>query len=69
MQMQDYIGGRGESIAFTRLTQFRPDADIPYFWPHYLGEKCETFDFWVELVGAGGGRRSSSSRSNRRPRN
>jgi hypothetical protein len=26
---------------------------LPYFWPHYLGEKCETFDFLVELVDAG----------------
>ena len=31
----------------------RTDADLPYFWPHYLGEKCETFDFLVELVDAG----------------
>jgi hypothetical protein len=26
---------------------------LPYFWPHYLGEKGETFDFVVELVDAG----------------
>src|SRR5262249_15613575 len=29
------------------------DADLPYFWPHYLGEKYETLDFLVELVDAG----------------
>ena len=28
------------------------EGDLPYFWPHYLGEKCETFDFLVELVDA-----------------
>jgi hypothetical protein len=26
---------------------------LPYFWPHFLGEKFETFDFLVELVDAG----------------
>lgn len=26
---------------------------MPYFWPHFLGEKCETFDFLVELIDAG----------------
>jgi len=25
----------------------------PYFWPHFLGEKWEVFDFLVRLVGAG----------------
>jgi hypothetical protein len=54
MGITDVIGGRGEAIAFARLARVcRPDADLPYFWPHYLGEKCETFDFLVELVGAG----------------
>src|SRR5438270_11990352 len=54
MGITDVIGGRGEAIAFARLARIcRPDADLPYFWPHYLGEKCETFDFLVELVGAG----------------
>lgn len=50
----DVIGGRGEAIAFARLARLcRDDSDLPYFWPHYLGDKCETFDFLVELVGAG----------------
>jgi hypothetical protein len=54
MGITDVIGGRGEAIAFARLARVcRSDADLPYFWPHYLGEKCETLDFLVELVGAG----------------
>ena len=54
MKISDFIGGRGEAIAFARLARVcRPDADLPYFWPHYLGAKCETFDFLVELVDAG----------------
>src|SRR5438552_7744756 len=54
MEIADFIGGRGEAIAFARLARVcRTDDDLPYFWPHYLGEKCETFDFLVELVGAG----------------
>jgi hypothetical protein len=54
MGITDFIGGRGEAIAFARLTRVcRADSDLPYFWPHYLGEKCETFDFLVELVDAG----------------
>jgi hypothetical protein len=54
MGITDFIGGRGEAIAFARLTKpCRADSDLPYFWPHFLGEKCETFDFLVELVDAG----------------
>ncbi len=54
MGITDFIGGRGEAIAFTRLVRLcRTDSDLPYFWPHYLGEKFETFDFLVELVEAG----------------
>ena len=37
--------------ALTRICRTNPDR--PYFLPHYLGEKCETFDFLVELVDAG----------------
>jgi hypothetical protein len=32
---------------------WRDDVDQPYFWPRYLGEKGQLFDFLVELVGAG----------------
>ena len=54
MGITDFIGGRGEAIAFAHLTRScRTDTDLPYFWPHFLGEKCETFDFLVELVDAG----------------
>ncbi len=54
MGITDYVGGRGEAITFARLTRAcRIDSELPYFWPHYLGEKCETFDFLVELVDAG----------------
>lgn len=53
MGSADFIGGRGEAIAFSHLTQVcRTDVDLPYFWPHFLGEKCELFDFLVELLGA-----------------
>ena len=53
MGKSDYIGGRGESIASMRLDRiWRTDADLPYFWPHFLGEK-KKFDFLVELVDAG----------------
>ena len=45
MGKADYIGGRGESIASMRLDRiWRTDADLPYFWPHFLGEKTKTFD-------------------------
>src|SRR4051794_331170 len=54
MGITDFIGGRAEAIAVARLTwACRTDSDLPYFWPHYLGEKCESFDFLVELVEAG----------------
>jgi hypothetical protein len=54
MGLTDFIGGRGEAIAFARLARIcRTDADLPYFWPRYLGEKGRTFDFLVELVDAG----------------
>ncbi len=53
MGITDLIGSRGEAIAYTRLTTICRDDDLPYFWPHCLGEKCPTFDFLVELVGAG----------------
>jgi hypothetical protein len=53
MGKTDYTGGRGEAIAFTRLSRVCRADGLPYFWPHYLGEKCETFDLLVELVDAG----------------
>ncbi len=51
MGFRDSIGSRGEAIAFKELARFcRVDLDLPYFVPHYLGEKCPRFDFLVELV-------------------
>jgi len=53
MGNSDAIGSRGEAIAYARLTKFCRADDVPYFVPHYLGEKCRTFDYLVELVDAG----------------
>jgi hypothetical protein len=54
MGLTDFIGGRGEAIAFLRLARiWRDDTHQPYFWPRYLGEKGQLFDFLVELVDAG----------------
>jgi hypothetical protein len=53
MGVTDFIGGRGEALAYASLVKLCRDDGLPYFWPHYLGEKCETFDFLVELVDAG----------------
>ena len=53
MGITDLIGGRGEAIAYAHLTKVCRDDDLPYFWPHFLGEKFRTFDFLVELVDAG----------------
>ena len=51
MGIADFIGGRGEAIAFMRLARiWRDDVDQPYFWPRYLGEKGKLF----ELLQAGG---------------
>ncbi len=49
---RDYIGKRGEAIATERLMDFC-GKQYPYFDPHFLGEKCPTYDLLVELVGAG----------------
>jgi hypothetical protein len=53
MGITDFIGSRGEAIAYISLSRICREGDLHYFWPHYLGEKCETFDFLVELVDAG----------------
>ena len=52
MSARDMIGKRGEAIVCTCLTNFG-GRDLPYFDPHPLGEKCPTFDYLVELIGAG----------------
>jgi hypothetical protein len=48
---RDYIGKRGEAIATASLLDFCGKLN-PYFDPHFLGEKCPTYDFLVELLGA-----------------
>jgi hypothetical protein len=53
MAIGDYIGDRGQSLAHARLTEIAPNSLSPFFLAHFLGDKCPTFDFLVELVGAG----------------
>jgi hypothetical protein len=53
MGITDFIEGRGEALAYASLAKFCRDDRLPYFWPHYLGEKFQTFDFLVELLDAG----------------
>jgi hypothetical protein len=52
MDARDLIGQRGEYIAVSRLMVF-PRGALPYFQPHLLGAKCQTFDLLVELLGLG----------------
>lgn len=49
----DFIGGRGEGLAYQRFVRPRYANGVPFFWLHDLGAKCQTFDYWAELVGAG----------------
>jgi hypothetical protein len=53
MGTQDFIGNRGQSIAHMRLTAMCRKNGMPWFEAHFLGDKCPTFDFLVELIGAG----------------
>src|SRR5438046_2376896 len=53
MGKRDFIGNRGQSIAHARLTEMCRPNGLPYFDAHFLGDKCPTFDFLVELVGSG----------------
>jgi hypothetical protein len=53
LSRKDHLGKRGENIAFLRLTEVCQANDLPYFVPHFLGDKCPLFDALVELVGAG----------------
>ncbi|MCI0461188.1 MAG: hypothetical protein L0Z62_29930 [Gemmataceae bacterium] len=54
LSKKDHLGRRGEKIAFVRLTEVCQANDLPYFVPHFLGDKCPLFDALVELVGTGG---------------
>lgn len=51
MAARDLTGQRGESIATVRLMT-KCSGNV-FFQPHPLGEKCPTFDYFVELVDAG----------------
>ena len=54
MGITDFIGGRGEAIAdFALRANAGPTRTNRISRPLYLGQKCETFDFLVELVDAG----------------
>jgi hypothetical protein len=47
---KDHMGRRGESIAFVHLTEVCRPNGLPYFTPHFLGDKSPLFDAFVELV-------------------
>jgi hypothetical protein len=53
MDKKDHMGMRGENISFVRLAEVCQANDLPYFLPHFLGDKCPLFDVLVELIGAG----------------
>ena len=52
MTARDDIGSRGEAIFYVRITDFC-GRSRPFFRPRFLGEKAQTLDYFVELVGAG----------------
>ncbi|HWG45086.1 MAG TPA: hypothetical protein VN688_20115 [Gemmataceae bacterium] len=52
MAVRDDIGSRGEAIFYVRITDFCGRKQ-PLFHPRFLGEKAQTLDYLVELVGAG----------------
>ena len=53
LSKKDHMGMRGENISFVRLTEVCQPNELPYFIPHFLGDKCPLFDALVELVGPG----------------
>jgi hypothetical protein len=53
MGIADEIGDRAQWIAALRLTAYRSPAGA-LFRPCFLGDKCATFDYFVELAGAKG---------------
>lgn len=52
MAGRDDVGNRGEAIFYVRITDFC-GRNEPYFRPRFLGEKAQTLDYLIELVGAG----------------
>jgi hypothetical protein len=53
MAARDDIGSRGEFIFCARIMDFC-GRELPYFRPRFLGEKAQTLDYLVELVGTPG---------------
>ena len=52
MAARDEIGSRSEFIFCARIMDFC-GRSLPYFRPHFLGEKAQTLDFFVELLDTG----------------
>lgn len=52
MANADDLGRRGEALFLLRITDFCGGKQ-QLFRPHFLGEKCPTLDYLVELLGAG----------------
>jgi hypothetical protein len=50
MALGDDIGSRGEAIFVVLITRFC-GRERPLFRPYFLGEKAESIDFLVELMG------------------
>ena len=50
----NHIGKRGESIAMAELLLPGPEG-LPLFNPHFLGDKAEAIDLYVELLTPSGG--------------
>src|ERR1700678_2885828 len=50
MDRNDAIGKRGEAIFITRIMSFCGNK-APYFNPIFLGEKADSLDFMVEVLG------------------
>lgn len=50
--MRDVLGQRGEAIFMVLMTTFHSNYR-PIFKPQFLGDKWQSVDFIVELVGAG----------------
>lgn len=48
-----HIGTRGEAIFTVLMTKFCGDLDYPLFSVHYLGERHETFDYFIKLLERG----------------
>ena len=52
MSTANFVGERGEILAYARLTDYQ-GLPRPLFRPYFLGAKAQTIDYLVELEGAG----------------